>query len=399
MMDSGSRNLRDSVPMVDVVRQDCLFVYNSVACSRNIALICLSVITAALCMFKVIRLHYQQSQAFHHYGIFYLGCISCVIGGINWVMGGKEQMHLALQYMKLLMFLVLAHFYWVLASRALRCEAAVRKILYPALVAVMAYYSVLAIVGMVNMPDALNTCMAPYWLLMSGMEVILVQLFALAAVYITRRLNEISTLDSVRWAQKRDLWCIVFVFEFSAIFTMVYDITIQIVGHKETGCGAIFNYRQTIYSPILGTLTVVKLLVPIWAMLYAFQPGVAGPAERQPCGPIYSEEGTYGSAYSDDSQYRQLYHPADMYHSVNSSLPDISPSPTTATCDARFGLANPALIHGSAATLEPISEEITPGGRKNSQGMLAAARNIPKDNGKVKCFNWLRTPSPGKFYL
>ena len=46
----------------------------------------------------------------------------------------------------------------------------------------------------------------PYWLLMSAMEVVLVQFFALAAVHITRRLNEISTLDSVRWAQKRDLW-------------------------------------------------------------------------------------------------------------------------------------------------------------------------------------------------
>ena len=31
-------------------------------------------------------------------------------------------------------------------------------------------------------------------------------LFAVAGFYITRRLNEISTLDSVRWTQKRDLW-------------------------------------------------------------------------------------------------------------------------------------------------------------------------------------------------
>nr|KAG5690437.1 hypothetical protein BaRGS_010064 [Batillaria attramentaria] len=348
----------------------------------NMVLSILSVLTAAMCMFRVIRLHIQRSQAYHHFGIFYLATISCVIGGVNWVLGGRAQMHLGLQFLKLLMFLVLSHFYWVLASRALRCEAAVRKIMYPAVACVVAYYTVTACVGMANMRTDANQCMAPYWLLMSAMEVLLVQLFALAAVYITRRLNEISTLDSVRWAQKRDLWCIVFVFEFSAIFTMVYDIVIQIMGDKQSGCGAIF---------------VVKLMVPIWAMLYAFQPGVAGP-EREPRLPAYSEEGTYGSAYSDDSQYRQLYHPADMYHSVNScSVPDISPSPTAA--DPRFGLSNPALTHSSTSTLEPISEEFPAGGRKNSEGMLAGARNIPKELGKSKCFNWLRTPSPGKFYL
>ena len=46
----------------------------------------------------------------------------------------------------------------------------------------------------------------PYWLALSSAEFALVQLFMLAGVYITRRLNEISTLDSVRRAQKRDLW-------------------------------------------------------------------------------------------------------------------------------------------------------------------------------------------------
>ena len=43
------------------------------------------------------------------------------------MLGGKSQMHVALQFLKLLMFVVLSHFYWVLASRALRCEAAVKR--------------------------------------------------------------------------------------------------------------------------------------------------------------------------------------------------------------------------------------------------------------------------------
>ena len=46
----------------------------------------------------------------------------------------------------------------------------------------------------------------PYWLLLSAAEFFLVQLFMLAAFYISRRLNEISTLEVVRRSQKRDLW-------------------------------------------------------------------------------------------------------------------------------------------------------------------------------------------------
>lgn len=54
------------------------------------------------------------------------------------------------------------------------------------------------------MSDILPT--EPYWLELSAAEFVIVQLFAVAGFYITRRLNEISTLDSVRWTQKRDLW-------------------------------------------------------------------------------------------------------------------------------------------------------------------------------------------------
>ena len=47
---------------------------------------------------------------------------------------------------------------------------------------------------------------APYWLALAASELLLVQVFAVSGSAITRRLNEISTLDSVRWTQKRDLW-------------------------------------------------------------------------------------------------------------------------------------------------------------------------------------------------
>jgi len=54
--------------------------------------------------------------------------------------------------------------------------------------------------------DGQCLCVEPYWLALSSVEFLLVQLFMVSGIYITRRLNEISTLDSLRRAQKRDLW-------------------------------------------------------------------------------------------------------------------------------------------------------------------------------------------------
>ena len=44
------------------------------------------------------------------------------------------------------------------------------------------------------------------------------------------------------------------------------------------------------YSSVFGSLVVIKLLVPIWAMLYAFQPNVCA-AEQEVAYPAYSEDG------------------------------------------------------------------------------------------------------------
>lgn len=400
----------NSIPAINILHTDCFFHFDNIACIRNILLSVASGVTCLLCCIRILKLHFNHSQAYHHFIVFYIALISTLCLSINFVLGSKVHMHITMHFLKLLMLLVLTHFYWVLASRALRCEAAVRRIMHPALIAVACYYIVTVTVALVYIDPGESECLEPYWLLMSVVEVIMVQFFALAGLYITRRLNEISTLHSVRWAQKRNIWCIVVSLEISAIMTLIYDSTVQILGDKTLGCGAIFNYQQSLYSTTFAILMVVKLLGPIWIMLYAFQPNVVS-ADQEVTYPAYSEDGTYGSAYSDDSQYRQLYHPTDMYHSVN-SFPDlITPSPGTLTptpigvvCDVRHGLPNPAMIRNSTATtiLEPISEEGTSiNSGKGSHGLLAAARNIPKEmtSSKAKCFNWLRSPSPGKIYL
>ncbi len=54
-----------------------------------------------------------------------------------------------------------------------------------------------------------------------------VQLFLIAGIYITRKINDVSTLECVKKTQKRNLWAVIFAFECSAITGLVYDVTIK----------------------------------------------------------------------------------------------------------------------------------------------------------------------------
>ncbi|XP_013392844.1 uncharacterized protein LOC106160720 [Lingula anatina] len=185
----------------------------------------------------------------------------------------------------------------------------------------------------------------------------------LAGFYITRRLNEISTLDSVRRTQKREIWIVIIFFELSALFGLVYDATLKIVGDEEKGCSGIFLYMQELYSPIFGTFMIVKFLVPIWAMLCVFHPVQATPVDQEDLLPGLnsSEDGPYTSVFSPPNErpkFRQMFSPSGD-----------SPSPRYDT----FGPPPPiqpsvrSPIPRVSSVLNPIQEESSSAGRTLSQ--------------------------------
>ncbi|KAJ8314734.1 hypothetical protein KUTeg_006884 [Tegillarca granosa] len=282
--------------------------------NKSSVLTFLAVITALLCIMKIVRLHILRHPAWHQYLIFYCASLECTIGGVHWVLVTYAQLDFVLQYLKLIQFLVMCHFYWTLATRALRREKLTKWFLMPFLFLVCVYFTVIATLGIVNVQPALIECLQPYWLELSGAEFATVQLFAVAGFYITRRLNEISTLDSVRWSQKRDLWCIVI------------------------------------------------LLLPIWVMLFVFQPT---PPMNDPDDlvPAISDDGNSVFSGIDDHQYRQLYHPSDDYHSFY----DNSPSPVAVTQSASSNN-----IKKSASNLDPIKEE-----SNQSNSEKSKSQNVP----------------------
>ncbi|KAK6170233.1 hypothetical protein SNE40_018676 [Patella caerulea] len=347
----------------DIMVYGCLGTYETVACIRNGILSSLALLTALFCIIKIIRLHMACNKSVHQYFIFYCASLECVLGSIHWLIGTVSQLDFVLQYLKLIQFLVMCHYYWTLATRALRREQLSKRFLLPFLILACTYFTVISTLGIINVQSTWTECLQPYWLELSAAEFAIVQLFAVAGFYITRRLNEISTLDSVRWSQKRDLWCIVIVFEISAMVGFLYDITLQIVGDEEEGCSGIFLYAQELYTPIFVSFTILKLLLPIWVMLYVFQPSPAV-LECEDLRPVISDDATYTSIFNEDQNYRQLYHPSEDYHSID----DRTTSPIQ-------GVLNPTVTTRQPSNLLPITEETS---------SAASSQKTPQDNSAPK---------------
>lgn len=394
--DSILRYGNHSIPMSNTTSSNifvasCFANFMVAACVRSSILTFFAVITALLCIMKIVKLHTRQHPVWHQYVIFYTASLECTIGGVHWVIVAYAQMDFVLQYLKLIQFLVMAHYYWTLATRALRRERLTKWVLLPLLVCVCIYFTVIAILGIVNVQSPFTECLQPYWIELSAAEFVTVQLFAIAGFYITKRLNEISTLDSVRWTQKRDLWCIVVVFEISAFIGFLYDALLKILGDENTGCSHIFNDKQELYSTIFVVFMVMKLLLPIWVMLFVFQP--APPImDSDDLIPALSDDGNSAFTSSvDDQQYRQLYHPSDDY----SSFRDHSPSPGT---PVRTG-SNTSIIKRSSSNLDPISEESSSGAAGAKENQKVQSQNIARNKPPTPQDRETPPIQRGKFYI
>jgi hypothetical protein len=213
---------------IDVIIKGCFGDFNAIACTRNGVISLLVFLTAVLCMIKVCRLHINRHPTLHQYIIFYCATVDCLLCTFHWVVGSHiyTQLEFVAQYLKLLQFLVVSHFYWNLATRALRKENVTTKLLIPMYVGAFIYFSITAALGCINVTPPWIECFQPYWLALYSAEFGFVQMFMISGVYITKRLNEISTLDTVRRSQKRDLWSLIIAFEMSALGSLIYDVTL-----------------------------------------------------------------------------------------------------------------------------------------------------------------------------
>jgi len=69
-----------------------------------------------------------------------------------------------------------------------------------------------------------GTCVTgPYWFMLSIADFSIVQLFTVAAIYVTHRTEGISSLASFKSSQRRDLWSVIIAYEFSAVLAVAFD--------------------------------------------------------------------------------------------------------------------------------------------------------------------------------
>lgn len=382
----------NTTPAEDVLVNGCVSNFNTIACIRSSTLTLLALLTAVLCVLKVFKLHHAHHQNWHQYFIFYCASLECSIAGVHWVLSLYVQFDFVLQWLKLSQFLVMCHFYWTLATRALRREVWTKRFLIPFLVVACFYFTTVAILGIVNVKDTFVECFQPYWIMMSSAEFIIVQLFCVAGFYITRRLNEISTLDSVRRAQKRDLWCIVIVFEISALVGVLYDMTLRIVVDENTGCSAIFKHGQEIFSVIYFIFMIIKLLLPVWVMLFVFQPTPQVSVETDDLIPALTDDMNSAFSTNIDEQYRQLYHPGENYqtlaydsptaHSPASGFTSYSPSSPQGSINTMvIGVTNTIYKSAQPNNLGPIGEVDVRQQSPNTHNASVIKRNNTPDAG------------------
>nr|CAD7267944.1 unnamed protein product [Timema shepardi] len=213
---------------IDVVNKGCFENFDTLACVRTSFLTTVSAITLIFVILKIVKYHVYRHPQMHHYAVFYVSAILCLICGTSFMVGSRyPQLDFSACFLKLLQFTVICHLHWSLAARTLHREDVVQHVINPVLCLYVLYSTTVALMGMVDVTGTWTECMRPYWLMLSSADFVIVQMFVITAIYVTHRTDGISSLASFKSSQKRDLWTIVIVYEFSAVLGISYDVIMK----------------------------------------------------------------------------------------------------------------------------------------------------------------------------
>lgn len=360
----------------DVVVKGCFYYYDTTACVRSSLLTLFGFCTFLLCLFRIIRLHLLHHPQIHQYLVFYFATIELLCLIVKWIaVNSLYQMEYVASYLKMIQFILLCHFHWSLVSRILHQQKLINWIIIPLLAGFLSFFSSITALGIMTNFSPSEECLAPHWILLSFAEFLGIQLYVVAGIYITRKINSVSAMDSFKWEQKRDLWSVIMVYEFSSVVTLAYFLSLQILAVDESGCSEIFKHAQNIYSPVYATFMVIKYLFPIWVMLFVFYPtqGCLSSEDERLLG--WSGDGSTTSVFSPNTRfldsYKQLVFP--VQNVFVSEYPPV----------LRRSVSSPAIF--SKPNLTPISEEasILPPSRVAyfGYGAMDSYRSQPETSG------------------
>jgi len=247
----------------------CFKTFNTASCVRDSCLAVLAIITCIVCLIKLYKLHTHRHSLLNQYIIFYSGIVECILCGVNWLYLAITAVHLVTQFIKVCQFLIVTNFHCCLAARMMGVEERFKRYSNKVLVAIFLLVLIIVIVGLATMKHEYTECAEPEWLLLSSTELVVVQVFMVSGILITRELNDVRMLADNRTAQKRDLWGIIFIFELSALISLVHDIVMRVTGPKND-CQGVFLTNKAGYTAVYITVNIARWLLPLWSMAAIF---------------------------------------------------------------------------------------------------------------------------------
>ncbi|XP_078359914.1 uncharacterized protein LOC144644324 [Oculina patagonica] len=320
-MSNGNNSLK-----ISLAYTGCFKTFNTASCVRDSCLAILAVITCIICVVKLYKLHSHRHSLLNQYIIFYCGIVECILCGINWFYLAITALHLISQFFKVAcQFLVVANFHCCLAARMMGVEDRLKRYSNKIMGAVFLMLMTIVIVGLATMKNEYKECAEPEWLLLSSTEIIIVQVFMISGILITRELNNVRMLSDNRTAQKRDLWGIIFIFQVSALISLVHDIVMRVTGPKNN-CQGVFLSNKAGYTAVYITVNITRWLLPLWAMAAIFD------TENNECSqddyvvPVFAVNDNSGNFTSEFRPRGQSFHYKHLQDEVDAAGRPLIPS-------------------------------------------------------------------------
>lgn len=296
----------------------CFKTFNTASCVRDSCLAFLAVITCFVCIIKLYKLHSHRHSLLNQYLIFYSGIIECILCGINWLYLAMTALHLLPQFIKICQFLIVTNFHCCLAARMTRADERFKRYSNKLLGAIILFLLVIVIVGLATKKKEYKECAEPEWLLLSSTEIIVVQVFMVSGIFITRELNDVRMLADNRTAQKRDLWGIIFIFELSALISLTHDIVMTITGPKNN-CQGVFLNTKAGYISVYIAVNIIRWLLPLWSMAAIFDTENNDCSQDDYIAPVFGVIDDSGNLTSEFRPRGNSFHYKHLHNEVDSA--------------------------------------------------------------------------------
>ncbi|KAK2563677.1 hypothetical protein P5673_012655 [Acropora cervicornis] len=398
----------------------CFKKFNVASCVRDSSLTLLAIITCFVCVFKLYKLHSHRHSLPNQYIIFYSGIAECLLCGINWFYLATTAVFLVTQFIKVSQFLIIANFHCRLAARMMGMDEKFRRFSNKVYGAVFILLLTITVAGLALMKIEFKECAAlmffitdnnmrstpflfftePEWLLLSSLEIFIVQVFMAVGIFITRELNSVRMLADDRTAQKRDLWGIIFILELSALTSLVHDIVMKIskylckvvfikkellfdyanacmtlafswqqlrtlsnqlvLAGPKNHCQGIFLKTKAGYTAVYIAVNIIRWLLPLWSMAAIFDTENNRPTQYDYIPPVFAVNDNSGNFTSEFRPRRDSFHYKHLHDDIGGAgrplLPPLSsPSKTLSSMGSSYGSTMPQGSRSLSDRYPPIA--------------------------------------------